>query len=114
MKEDLPEATGFQKERDTSILQEIYGDKANLRDRLRDDYLVWFETGEAPEEERTREGYATTEECKENVVDAIEVEIRRLKIVQKRTAAIESQRTKVELLRRSVPDVPGLDRLLPV
>ena len=56
---------GFQQQRDSSILEKIYGANTSYsRDRLRDDYSVWFDTAQASEEERVREGYATPEECK--------------------------------------------------
>ena len=45
-------------------------------------------------------------------MEAIDKEIRRLKKHQKARAAIESERLKVEALRRVVPESPALDRLL--
>lgn len=42
----------------------------------------------------------------------IEKEIRRLKCYQKERASIETARTQLEVLRHSIPDAPGLDRLL--
>lgn len=106
-------STGFQQERDMSVLDKIYGENAtSLRETLRDIYLIWSETAEAPEEERARERYATPQECKRIVLDGIDADIQRLKVSQKKSAAIESQRTRVEILRRSVPDTPGLNRLM--
>ena len=98
------ETAGFQQQRDTSILEKIYGSDAYSHDRLRDDYSVWFETAQASEEERVREGYATPEECKHNIIDGIDDEIRRLKALHKRRRACSSQRAQIELLRRNVPE----------
>jgi hypothetical protein len=106
------ETTGFQRERDTSILEKIYGTNTYSRDRLRDDYSAWFETAQVSEEERVRERYANPEECKQNVLDAIDDEIRRLKCHHKKTVSIEAQRTEIELLRCNVPESPWLDRVL--
>ena len=79
---------------------------------MRKTYLMWLNTANTSEEEREREGFATPEQCKENVLDGINAEIRRLKRYQKALASIEADRTKLEMLRRSVPDSPGFDRLL--
>ena len=43
---------------------------------------------------------------------AIAAEIARLKQDQKKRESIKSERRKVEILRQSVPDSRGLDRLL--
>jgi PHD/YefM family antitoxin component YafN of YafNO toxin-antitoxin module len=103
---------GFDREQDAEILDELYGDKGHLRETPRDSYSQWVGTAEVSEEERQREGYATPEECKQNVLDDIQTEIDRLKKYQRTSAAIESDRAKLEILRHNVPDSPGLDRLL--
>ena len=109
---DEIKTTGFQEDRDTSILNKIYGEETTLRETPRDDYRVWFETAEVPEEERAREGYATPEQCKKNALKGIDSEIQRLKIFHKRSASVESERSKIEIVRRNVPEAPALDRLL--
>jgi hypothetical protein len=92
---------------DLQILTQLYGDanKTNLGDNLGDDlhdeYLSWSETASASKAERLREGYATPEECKQYVLEAINTEIRRLKEYQ-----------KVEGMRRLVPESRALERLL--
>jgi hypothetical protein len=103
---------GFQQQRDTSILEKLYGADTHSRDRLRDEYSVWFETAQSSEEERLREGFATPEECKQNVLDEIDDEIRRLKAAHKKRITLESQHNEIELLRGKVPDSPWLDRVL--
>ena len=104
--------SGLQYEEDISILDKIYGEKESLSETPRDDYQQWFDTAEASEEERAREGYATPEECKENVLDIIDEEIKRLKLFHKKKTSVESQRIRIEMVRQGVPDAPGLDRLL--
>ena len=66
----------------------------------------------ASDQERQREGYATPQQCKENVLGAIDDEIDRLRAYQRKQAAIVSERTKLEVLRRNVPESASLDRLL--
>jgi hypothetical protein len=100
------------RERDTSILKRIYGPTAEFRKTFLETYLVWLGTAETSEEERQREGYATPEGCKENILIEIDKEIRRLGQYQRKHAAIESQRAKLEVLRRNVPEPARLDRLL--
>jgi hypothetical protein len=102
------------REQDTALLEKIYGDRdANrLREDLYNSYETWLDTSEGPEEERVREGYASPEECRKNVIEEIESEIRRLKRYQKERTSIETARTQLEVLCRRVPDSPGLDRLL--
>ena len=103
--------TGFSQKRDTAILQKIYGDNTYSPARLQSEYSVWSDTAQAPEEERLREGYATPEDCKSNVLDEIDAEIRRLKTSHKRRKGAESERADIDLLRRNVPDSLWLDRV---
>ena len=107
-------ADGFDEERDGEVLQTLYGDSnsSQLWRTLRDEYSAWFNTAEATEEERRTEEYATPEQCKQNVLVLIGAEIARLKQYKEKRESIESKRRKVELLRQSVPDSRGLDRLL--
>jgi hypothetical protein len=108
------EKGGFAPERDTAILRKIYGDrgKGHLRETLYDDYAIWVGTSRVSEEEREREGYATPEQCKRIVLKLIDAEVRFLKRYRKAGAAIEVDRTSLEMLRRSIPESPSLDRLL--
>ncbi|HEX2714265.1 MAG TPA: hypothetical protein VHM88_18890 [Candidatus Acidoferrales bacterium] len=106
------EEGGFDEERDTAILRKIYGSTDHLRKTLHHFYWRWFHTSDVSEEERQREGYATLEQCKQNVLDLIDAEVRHLKRYRKTQASIEADRTKLEILRRSVPESPSLDRLL--
>ena len=104
--------TGFSQKRDTSILERIYGAAAYSSARLQSEYSVWFDTSQASEEERLREGYATPEDCKVNVLDEIDAEVRRLKTLHKRRKGSDSERVNIDLFRRSVPESPWLDRVL--
>ncbi len=108
------ETDGFDPEQDTPILEKICGDRDStaLHETLYDTYLMWLSTRDVPEEEREREGYATPEQCKQNVLHEIDAEIRRLKRYQKARASIEGDRIKLEILRQSIPDFPRSDRLL--
>ena len=105
---------GFQSKRDGAILEKIYGDldKDRLHETLYDAYAIWLGTSSVSEEEREREGYASPELCKKNILHLIDSEIRHLKRYQKAQASIEADRAKLESLRRIVPEGRALDRLL--
>jgi len=105
---------GFNVEYDKVILEKVYGDRDDnrLREDLYGSYVVWQNTSETSEEERVRENYASPEQSQQNIIQEIEKEIRRLKRYQKERASIETARTRLEVLSRSVPDATGLDRLL--
>jgi hypothetical protein len=108
------ETDGFNETWDTSILEKIYGDndRSHCAETLYHDYIIWSKTAVASEEERQREGYAAPEQCKQNMLHCIDGEVRHLKRYQKTRASVEANRTKLEVLRRSVPESPELDRLL--
>jgi hypothetical protein len=104
---------GLNEERNGVLLQKIYGDskKTKLQHNLYHEYLVWLNTSRATEEERQRVGF-TSEECKQNMLRAIATEIDRLTQYREKRESIDFERLNVEILRQSVPDFPGLDRLL--
>jgi hypothetical protein len=103
---------GFSQKHDISILEKIYGPAGYSPARLQSEYSVWFDTAQASEEERLREGYAAPEDCKVNVLEEIDAEIRRLKTSHKRRKSSESERADIDLLRRNVPESEWLDRVL--
>jgi hypothetical protein len=105
---------GFNQERDWEILTQLYGnrDEESVQETFFDTYEVWRCTSEVSEEERERKGYATPEECKEDVLGEIDHEVHRLKAYKKRRASVESARAKLEVLRRRIPDTPESERLL--
>ena len=101
-------------ENDTPILRNIYGD---IYGKTRSYnlflcYGFWFGISKIFEEKGMGQGYSSPEQCKANVLKAIDKEIRRLKKLRKARTAMESERLKVEALRRAVPESPALDRLL--
>jgi hypothetical protein len=106
------ESCGLDSERNEAVMQKIYGPPTEAGKTLFNTYLVWLETSSASEEERTRERYATPEECKDNILSAIDKEIQRLRKYQRRHASVESQRAELEALRRTIPESERLDRLL--
>lgn len=111
LRQDI-EKNGFQQKRDNSILEKLYGNNQYSRDRLRDDYAMWFDTAQLSEEERAREDYATPDDCKQNVLDGIRDEVRRLRALHKRHTHFQFQQNEIEIARRSIPDAPWLDRVL--
>lgn len=105
---------GFDEKRNSSVLNTIYGEPGtpHTRQVLHEEYAGWSYTARVTEDERAREGYATPEQCKQNVLQAISAEIKYLKKDQVSRELVKSERRKVELLRQSVPYSPGLDHLL--
>ena len=108
------EINGLDKDRDYSILQTIYGDpgRPHLRGSLYDDYLAWLRTAQVHESVRQAKGYPTPERCKEIVLQLIYNELNHINKFKKQLEQIESERTKLEILRQNVPDSQVLDRLL--
>jgi hypothetical protein len=103
---------GFNEHQDRSTLEIIYGADVNLHATLRNSYFIWLNTSRVSEEERQRKRYATPERCKDRMLSEIDVELGRLRDYRKELARIESERTKLEVLRRKVPESANLDRLL--
>jgi hypothetical protein len=112
--QELFEENSFNPEHGKTILEKIYGERDSdlLREDLYDNYETWQCTLAASEEEREHGGYASPEECRRNIIRKIKKEVRRLKNYQRERASIEAKRTQLEVLSRSVPDFPVLDRLL--
>jgi hypothetical protein len=103
---------GFSEKRDYSILAIIYGGNVDLRGTLINRYSVWLNTSRVPEEERQRQGYATPERCKDQMLSEIDAEIGRLRDYREEQASRELERAKFEILRRKIPESEKLDRLL--
>ena len=104
--------TGFEQKRDSEILNKIYDENNFGSERLPKEYLVWADTAQAPEDERVREGYATPEECIANIIDEIDVEVRRLKTSHKTRMNFAAEQNQAELLRQGIPELEWMDRLL--
>ena len=106
------ESGAFIKERDTTVLEKIYGKSTEGRKTLHQTYLVWLDTAEKPEENRESGECSSFQQCKDKVLAEIDMEIRRLRDYQQRQASIESERAKLEVIRHGVPELARLDRLL--
>jgi hypothetical protein len=108
------ETKGLDEDRDYSILQAIYGDplRPHLERTLYSKYWGWSRIAKVHESVRQKMGYATPEQCKQSVLRCIDGEINHLKEFQVEFEPIESERTRLEILSRSVPDSHALDRLL--
>ena len=108
------ENEGFDYEQAEEILAKTYGDmdEERLHETLFESYEGWKETSTVSEEERKLKGYSSPTECKEYALQGIDSEIRRLRKYQKARELIESERRKLEVLRRGIPDAHRLDRLL--
>jgi hypothetical protein len=67
---------------------------------------------EVPDDKHEQDEFPTPEECKDIFLEELGKEIQRLERYRKTRASVDSERMKLELLRRNVPDAPQLDRLL--
>lgn len=107
-------ARGFDKVQDGLALKTIYGnpDRPHLRKTLQDEYSTWHAIARMTDKERAHGNHPTPDECKLNVLRCIAAEIKRFEECSKKPQSIESERTNVEILRQSVPDSQGMDRLL--
>ncbi len=105
---------GLNPENDRTILERIYGDREEnrLRGDFCDFYLVLLGVSQSSEEERLRKGCVSPEQCRKKILRGIDREIRRLKRYREVRISVEAVRTQVEALRHSIPDAPGLDRIL--
>jgi len=99
------ESSSFDRKRDTAILEKICESDSQLGKMLLERYLRTIDVAELPDKER--EGFATPAECKSNILDVIDKEIHLCQI-----PLVEGERTKLEVLRHSVPESERLDRLL--
>jgi hypothetical protein len=105
---------GFNREQDRSLLKTVYGDpdRHHLRQTLQDEYSTWLDTASLAEVVRAVKKSATPEECKQNMMQSIATEVKRLEEYTKNPESIESERANVEILRQSVVDSRGMDCLL--
>jgi len=101
---------GFSFEEADEILTELYGNRDERR--MHEIFGGCKNISAASEEERKLKGYISPTKCKEDFLEQVNFEIRGLKDYRKPRALIESERRKLEVLRRGVPDAHRLDRLL--
>jgi hypothetical protein len=106
------ESSGFDKRQDTAVLEKIYGPVTESGKTLFQTYVFWLGTSNLSDDGRQKEGYETPEQCKDKVLAEVDKEVRRLRGYQRKRTSIESERAKLEALRRSVPEPERLDRLL--
>ena len=111
---DEIEDNGFAVKSDAQILTKLYGEpsREKWQRTLFDLYETWWATAECSEEERQQHGYATPEKCKENFLEELDGEIKRLEHYKKARASAESERMKLEALRQHVPLTPQFHNLL--
>jgi hypothetical protein len=99
---------------DSQTLTKLYGEHSfeKWRRTLFDSYQTWSLTAKCSEDERQQHGYATSDECKKSFLGDLDAEIKRVERYKKARASMESERTKLEALRQSVPLTPQFDHLL--
>ena len=97
--------SGFDRERDTAILERIRALNADSGKMLLELYLRLIAVAELPEKRR-QEGL-TPAQCRKHIVSEIDKEVYLC-----RSGLIEADREKLEVLRHGVPEPERLDRLL--
>jgi hypothetical protein len=115
LKEGIDEV-GFVPDYDRAILTKLYGSHTgeqddNWKKTLFDSYINWLRTAQCSDVER-EQGYASPEECKQNLLEEVNEEIQKLERYRKEHTTILARRLELESLRRTVPEGPQLDRLL--
>jgi hypothetical protein len=103
---------GFDTNRDTEILKEIYGAACDDRNGLFPSYKQWSETAEASEAERDLHGYASPEECSKCFLTDLAEERCRLKAIYVEIARTEGARMNLEVTVRAVPRLERAELLL--
>ena len=117
LKESLDDE-GFNEEFEKTVLTKLYGsyeeqeEKERWQKTLFDSYLAWLNTSKCSDEEREQNAYASPQKCKENFLEHVNEEIRRLERYRKEHAKIWAFKLELESLRRSVPEGPRMDQLL--
>jgi hypothetical protein len=105
---------GINPQCDKEILTNLYGEyhQEDLRHTLFNSYLVWFYHTHCPDEKRQDDAIASPEKAKQNFLDEIELEEKRLRCLKKERAEEESARRKLVSLSRNIPVPAEMDRLL--
>jgi hypothetical protein len=103
---------GFNEAVDGSILAIIYGGDLDLHGTFRNSYLSWLNISRVPEQGRQCKDHTTPEQCKQEVLAGINAEIARLQNYCEGQETMESERTRLEILRRKVPVSERLEVLM--
>jgi len=104
---------GFDLKSDSEILKKLYGEPSSEKwqQTLFDSYVTWLGTAQCTDEERQQHGYATPQECQGYFLEEINGELKRLNRYKTARASVESEKMKLEALRRHVPLTPQFDHL---
>lgn len=102
---------GFEEEADTELLNKLYGQEEHPFKTLKEEYDIWSNTANASPEDRQAEGYATPEECLDNVLDLVKAEITLVEHDRKQTE-VNSAKIELNRTRYAIPRSPDMDRFL--
>jgi hypothetical protein len=102
---------GFEHPLVASHLLRIYGQDEHLRLTLYESYQRHAEVAGQLKENKDLSSL-TPEECQKAFLSELSSEMRRLQEYQRQRVLLESDRMKLEVLRRNVPESAGLERLL--
>jgi hypothetical protein len=111
---DRIEQNDFDAENDATILTTLYGDfeEKHWEETLFSSYLLSSKLARIPDHICEQGQFDSPEECKKVFLEELAGEQKRLERYKKERISIESNRMKLESLRRNVPDSPRLDQLL--
>jgi hypothetical protein len=101
-------------QRDIGDLKTIYGspDPQFAEKTFFEKYLAWHAASTTSERERQAKSLPSPEQCCGNVLMDLKEEIQRLEDCGREEACIATEKTRVEILRLSVPEGPGLERVI--
>jgi hypothetical protein len=97
------EHSGFNASRDNELLTELYGSYENCNKKqptIFGSYRKWLSNANCTEEERSKNQLASPEQSRKNFLADLEEEIRDLN----RSQSISRKRTRLEQLRRYIPN----------
>ena len=110
----LEEEGALDLDRDANDLKTIYGraDPNLTENTFFEEYITWYGVSTLPEKERQSKSLPSPAQCCKYVLLALRNEIHRLRDYGKTEVAVAAEKARVEVLRRSIPEGPGLEHLL--
>jgi hypothetical protein len=109
---DAIEEVGLDSESVAEDLLRIYGENVHVQATLRDYYVNCAALAKLSGKEGNNKALPTPDQFKETFLAQLSEEVQRLKRYGQECASLESDRQKIEVIRRNVPGASQLDRLI--
>ena len=106
------ERSGFNPEEQEGTLSKLYGDSRGAIWTLFNTYRTWSYCADCSDQERKERGFPSKIGCVNKFLAALQDEKKRLIRYHEEHVRIESERTRLESLRKNVPDAAVVDRLV--